>query len=408
PVLTAAVNALGTSVAWEMISQGKSGVVINGIFDAWTPSRAYSHYHAGLRVLSETASARLATPVEVPFGALRGGQHCNLHIPSWNFPKIWPGGKWTLRDIVNYQGAGALALLKHAARHRELYLRNFYDIGKRAIESRNGPYAILLPEPEIPRSITDAFKRLTEGLKKTTGTKEEKHEQGEALVDKITHEPSTSEEVVYYYKTDGLDRLLSILKRGGVEVVRASGDFMADGKPYPAGTHIVLMKQPYAAFAKTLTERQVYPDLREFAGGPPKRPYDVVAHTLPLLMNVKTVTVKEPFEIETRPEPMAMVIQSRVRPNAGVRVAMYKSYLPSMDEGWTRWIFDQYRFPYTSLLHTEVRAGNLKDVYDTIIIPDQSAAALVNGLRSKPSEGASDEEGSGIYPPEYSGGLGDA
>jgi len=415
PAITAGVSALGTSVAWEMTSQGKSGVVVNGIFDSWTPARAYAHYHAGLRILSETASARLATPVEITPSALGVGPNYDAKNATWNFPKPWPGGKWTLRDIVDYQGAGAVALLNHAARHRELYLRNFYEISKRAVEAKGGPYAILLPEPDTPASISDALKRLKEGLNRVSGTEQEKHEQGEQVVKNIAGEPSTATEVVYYYKIEGLDRALNILRRGGVEVMRANKDFTADGKKYDAGAHIIFMKQPYGAFAKTLLESQVYPDLREYPGGPPKRPYDVTAHSLNLLMNIKAVFVKEPFSVDARPEPAALVIQSRVRPNAGVRVALYKNHLPSMDEGWTRWVFDQYRFPYASLRDAEVRAGDLKAKYDAIIIPDQSVNALVNGLPGAAS-GAGEAAGTagaeeritGVYPAEYAGGLGEA
>jgi Zinc carboxypeptidase len=412
PAIIAGVNALGTSMAWEVISQGKAGVVFNTMYDAWTPARAYAHYHAGLRILSETASARLATPVEVPFNRLGGGFNYDAKDASWNFPKPWPGGKWTLRDIVDYQSAGAMALLNHAARHRELYLSNFYETSKRAVEAKDKPYAILLPEPETPASISDALKRLKEGLNKVSGTDQEKHEQGEQVVKSITGEPSTSAEVVYYYKTEGLDRALNILRRGGVEVMRASKDFTAGGKKYAAGAHIIFMKQPYGAFAKALLESQAYPDLREYPGGPPKRPYDVTAHSLNLLMNVQAVFVKEPFAVDAKPEPAALVIQSRVRPNAGVRVAVYKNHLPSMDEGWTRWMFDQYRFPYASLLDAEVRAGGLKAKYDAIIIPDQSVNALFNGLPGAASgagEAAGTEERvTGVYPAEYAGGLGEA
>src|SRR5215510_5540646 len=412
PAIIAGVNALGTSMAWEVISQGKAGVVFNTMYDAWSPSRAYAHYHAGLRILSETASARLATPVEIPLNRLGGGFNYDAKSPSWNFPSVWPGGKWTLRDIVEYQTAGAMALLNHAARHRELYLRNFYEISKRAVEAGAGPFAIVLPEPEPPASISNALKRIKEGLNQVAGTKEEKHEQSEQVVKNVIGEPSTDAEVIYYYKIEGLDRLLSILRRGGVEVMRASKDFVADGKNYATGAHIVFMKQPYGAFARTLLEPQVYPNLREYPGGPPKRPYDVTAHSLNLLMNAKADFIKAPFTVDAKPEPTALVIQSRVRPNAGVRVAIYKNHLPSMDEGWTRWMFDQYRFPYTSLLDAEVRAGGLKAKFDAIIIPDQSVNALVDGLPGAAGgareAGGNEERITGVYPAEYAGGLGEA
>src|SRR5262249_60368846 len=97
-----------------------------------------------------------------------------------------------------------------------------------------------------------------------------------------------------------------------------------------------------------------------------------------------------------------------------VGVAICKNYLPSRDEGWTRWMFDQYRFPYASLRDAEAREGNLRAKYDAIIIPDQSVGALVNGLPGVGGRagGAGDAGGeeriTGVYPAEYAGGLGEA
>jgi hypothetical protein len=77
------------------------------------------------------------------------------------------------------------------------------------------------------------------------------------------------------------------------------------------------------------------------------------------------------------------------------RVAIYKSHVPSMDEGWTRWAFEnQLHIRYSSLRDAEVRAGGLRAKYDSIIIPDQSPRAILEGYRK------------GAMPEEFTGGLG--
>jgi len=59
---------------------------------------------------------------------------------------------------------------------------------------------------------------------------------------------------------------------------------------------VILMQQPYGAFAKTLLEIQHYPGSREYPGGPFKRPFDVTAQTLGIQLGVETYQVVEPFE----------------------------------------------------------------------------------------------------------------
>src|SRR5215211_5642005 len=86
PILTAGTNGLGMAMAWRMTNLGFTGVASNASYDQWSPARQYSLYHRGARLLTETASARLASPVEVPFDQLRTGRGYDAKVVSWNFP----------------------------------------------------------------------------------------------------------------------------------------------------------------------------------------------------------------------------------------------------------------------------------------------------------------------------------
>ena len=353
PIIQAGVNFMGSTMAWELAGEGKAGVVINGVYDAWTPARAYQHYHGGIRILSETASARIASPTTVPFDKLTPQVNVDPKVRSWNFPLVWPGGEWKLGNIVDYMQAGAFALMRNAARYRERWLRDFYLVGKDAVRERKSgePFAFLIP----PISKTDSWQH------------------------------------------EGLERIEAILRRGGVEIAEAGATFDPGSEKYPAGTKIVLMAQPYGSFAKTLLERQRYPDLRQYPGGPPQRPYDVTAHTLPLLYGVNAVLVNNPFPMPHAPAP------DRIRALYGPvihwrfeRLGLYKSYAASMDEGWTRWIFDQYKVKSSVVTDSGVRASDLRSKYDCIILPAQTSQQILNGLSKD------------RYPTEISGGLGRA
>ena len=133
PLLTAESNSLGTAIAWQLLREGKEGFVVGSGYDAWSPARAYAHYHGAVRILSETASARLATPIEVPPGEVQVADPDGGDGAAWNDPVPWRGGSWSLSDILDYMEAGALALLRAAAASREAWLENFVSVGERCL-----------------------------------------------------------------------------------------------------------------------------------------------------------------------------------------------------------------------------------------------------------------------------------
>ncbi len=150
PILRDQTNALGSRMAAELAARGKEGVVTNAIYDLWTPARAYVNYHGGVRILTEVAGARLASPVTLSLSSLRPGIGFDPRRASWNFPRPWGGGAWRLRDIMDYQHVAVDALLDHAARNRQSWLSSFWQVSKRAIgrvgrgTSPRQPYAIVI------------------------------------------------------------------------------------------------------------------------------------------------------------------------------------------------------------------------------------------------------------------------
>src|SRR6266567_9632161 len=219
---------LGNYLAKEMRAAGFKGITTDSTYDAWSPSRAYSHYHGGVRILQETASCRLATPITVKFEQLQSREGYDPQKESANFGPLWRGGEWHIRDITNHMTAVAFLLLKHAAQNREHWLRRFYEIEKEAVRPRKPGelFAIIIPA--------------------------------------ATHRAD----------------VLSILARGGVEVDDPL-PFTVNGVTYPDDTAVIKMSQPSASFAKALLELQHYPDQRDTSGHPIP-PYDVTAHTLSL------------------------------------------------------------------------------------------------------------------------------
>ncbi len=388
PLIIQQANLLGTAMAADLTASGRQGVAVNAMYDFWTPARHYQSYHGGIRILTESASVRIATPVTLkPDQLSTSSLGYSARERAWNHIEPWQGGEWHLRDIVDDQMVAIQSLLTTAASRREAFLRNFHRMLARA-SSRTSPSAFVLPASQV--------------------------------------DPGAAR------------KLLETLAFGDVEVERAAEAFTAQGKSYPAGSYVIRMTQPFSAFAKTLLEKQDYPDLRMYPGGPPKRPYDVTAQTLPLLMGVEVDQIDTELAARTSPARGFVFTPPDSAPNtlpasdstswrevnaawkAGravfrhpatgafslgrqlpgfqalrkPRLGLYLSFVPSMDEGWTRWILEQFGWEYSRPSNARIRQGKLRDEFDVIVFPDQSAAQIQNGYRQ------------GSMPAEYLGGLG--
>lgn len=285
PSVWRGVNLVGTGMSYDLQKHGMSGVVNGRSYTAWWIGACddTSWLHNVIGILSEAASVRTATPIYIEPNELQTG----YHEKRMDFVDPWPGGWWRLRDLVDYELVLSKSMIKTAGLHKEDFLFNFYQMYKNSIEKvePGQPYAFVLPA--VQRDYPTTLK------------------------------------------------MLEVLKMGGVELHQAKADFVAGGRFYTAGSFVVKTAQPYKTFAWALLERQKYPDMRQYPGGPPVPPYDNAAWTLPLQMGVQCDEIDEPFEaklerLEAVPYPKVppqgksgyFILDSRVNASYAMAVAL--------------------------------------------------------------------------------------
>jgi hypothetical protein len=469
---------LGQSQAAALEAAGKEGIIYNSTYtNFWEGAMAWSGWwHNQVGLLTEVASARVAAPIDQQRASAGSGQPPASGgggrgttppaagggrasgeggasaasgqggrfgtgplppptdiTPRTEYPRPWLGGRWTLRDIVDYELVATMALLETAADRRETLMRQIYEVNRETIENgkKGNPSAILVPV-------------------------ENQHDAREAA------------------------HLVDRLNLGGVEIYRADAPFDADGKQYGAGTFVIPMTQVFARYAKDMLERQTYPEVRRGPNAPPEAPYDVTAWSLGLLLGVETVFAKNAlpdslklkrvtdlpstagdvagagarFTFDYKGPDTARAINRLLQDGARVRfegpsrvaitgiartkieqvardlslsvtasdaaprtrnhepgtrnlepgaiafraprVAMYQPWTGgNMDEGWTRWVLEQYEFNLTSIHNDDIRAGKLRQKFDAIILADQNPRDIVDGFDAA------------AIRPEYRGGIGE-
>jgi hypothetical protein len=150
------------------------------------------------------------------------------------------------------------------------------------------------------------------------------------------------------------------------------------------------------------------------AQGEAERPYDVAGWTLPLQMGIEAPAVTAIRESPAERKLTLLKDGNEVRADLAltlkkgdespiknpvkqaVRVGIYKGSIGNMDEGWTRFVFDTFNVPYSSIRDADVRQGALNAKFDAIILPSQSSTQIVNG------------NAPGSVPAEYTGGITEA
>lgn len=419
PLIHRGNNLMGATMGWRLEEAGKSGVIYNYSFDAYWPggTRNTGWWKNMYGVLTEVASARIATPMQISPTELQGGTKGLINYQQQiNFPNPWPGGTWRLRDIMDYELIVSDAALETMSKYRRELLRGVASMAEEAIHSADATEYWRIPM-------------------------------------KWQRDPVVAV------------RLVALMLEHGVEVN------LTDDESF-----VIPTAQPYGRFVDEMMGIQRYPEVHPAPNSGILEPYDVAAWSLPLMMGVEAEKVKLPpaFQFQKginvvpwpgsslagkaayyfinenqnnafalinamqkaggqvfltrQPNPSDVGFYTRLIfaahpqlaanaekfhlyldtlpdlpkgavPLKSLRIGLYKSYIPSMDEGWTRFVLEQYGFNVKNIENKQMRAGNLNSAYDVIILPDSSREVIVDGRQGR--EGYQEE-----LPPEYTGGIG--
>jgi hypothetical protein len=219
----------------KMTGYGMPGVWHFGFVDMWSPGYlgfAAANHNGMLRMYeifnqggANTKKARLS-----------GGQTTR----QWYRPNPMPAGEvdWSIRNSINYAQTGVLTALELTSKFPTMVVENYYKKSSNALKrgADKPPHAFIIPAGQ--RDQTQ------------------------------------------------VDRVANLLRRQAIEVHRATAEIKVKEGTFPAGSYIVKLNQPYGPLAKTLLEKQTYPD-------PSLTTYDDSAWTMGMANNIEVTTIED-------------------------------------------------------------------------------------------------------------------
>jgi hypothetical protein len=111
PLVWREMSWYGAHMAYKMEEENLEGAVNAAIYSGWGHFGFHwiTPFHNIAGMLTESASARLATPLYVHPEQLGGSRQLPEYEEQTTFPNPWAGGWWTVRDIVERQKVAYLA-----------------------------------------------------------------------------------------------------------------------------------------------------------------------------------------------------------------------------------------------------------------------------------------------------------
>jgi hypothetical protein len=432
PLMLRWLSLIGSAMALYLDNHGLPGATQFGNrLDDWYPgyNDGIYNYRNIIAFWTETALYRYATPhfytvQDFP----RDSQELRKQI---FYSSPWQGGWWRLGDAVRYMLGASMGTLDMAARYREELIFNRYQAGKEVIGrfTREPPFAYVIPQqqrdPQTAALLVEKIRfdgidvsQATEpftanGREYPAGTWVVPMDQPFAYLAKdlfeaqrypdLRESPDAPPQIPY--DVAGWTLPLQM----GVEVAAVTSPLPKDlrsklrvldkvvppaGSISGSGAWFVLDHRTNAAFRAVNrilnSGGKVFTANKELTLGATQ--YEPGAFVITGIDAGRMQALARDLAVKVQATDRAIEPATALKAR---RIALYGSWMANIDEGWTDWVLDQHEFPHAMLRNADIKAGHLEDLFDSIVIAEMPASAIMDG------------HAVGTIPGEFVGGIGD-
>ena len=430
PLVRSWLNLIGANMTAYLNAHNMPGAISESRFDNWYAGFTdWAHvFRNEISFFTETALYDYATP---HFYTVRDfpKQFQDLRALSM-YSTPWEGGWWRLKDAVDYMVGGSMSVLDLAAKNRETLLYNRYLAAKDNIDHfrKEPPFAYVISDKQsdTPEAGLLAQKMIDNGLDVYTSQAGFKangvdYPAGSWVIPMDQPFSALAKELFER------QRYPDALENGTAKAIDLPYDVTGWTLPLQFGVNVDAVTDPLTTGQRALLTKIDKVDLPavsvEGAGSvlavshKANASFELVNDALKAGAAVSLA--QDPVKTPDGTEAGAFLISgighaalADLTKKYGVgaeavsapahtlalkkaRIGLYRPWQPSIDEGWTRWILENYGFEPKSIYNADMRAADLRSRYDVIILPDMYSKQMMDGF------------GVGIVPGEYAGGIGD-
>lgn len=415
PAITAGVSEVGSAMTKRFSLENMPGAIADNFYTMfWNGGgRTVPYYHNMIGILTETGhtspTPRFYDPEKLPKTVAGGTPTDGTDIM---YPDPWKGGESHFRDAVDYMLTATWATLDLAADRKSNYLYNIYKMGASAIEKAKteGPFAYI-----IGKDQWDSFEAvnlvnvlLKGGIEIEKATKsftvnDKKYEKGSYIIyggqafrpylmDLLEKQnyptrfqypggpPDTPYDLAGW--TLPMQMGVSVDKIGdsfnvSTEKVTSLDDYYEGEVAGNASFGYALSVNTNASVAATnkilKAGGTAYKSKESFKVG--KTTFAagsfIVSGDKELIESLSEEYGLEFKGVSSKPEAALTKLHMP-------KVGLYKSWVANMDEGWTRFVMDEYAFEMDTLHDRDIQTADLS-MYDVIILPSQRAKSILHG-----------------------------